>query len=196
MIYIISNEKNSYELLTYDHDSSPDYSLFFEGTKLDGLGAPLNYQVNKKSDIQKLKQFHLIRSTGPDLVSDSLRKVIEQIAPSEVEFLDVCIRYKDEPINGFSCINPLEKIPCVDMEQSEYKQTNFDPANPDFSFYYTLLLPEFPSSMQIARCAEQPTLIVGGEKVKAACIAANLKGLTFCRAVDLTPHNRTACERI
>lgn len=75
MIHIVSNEKNSYDLLTYDHDSSADYSAFFEGAALGGSGGSLNYQVNKKSDIRKLRHFHLIRSTGPDLVSNELRTI-------------------------------------------------------------------------------------------------------------------------
>jgi hypothetical protein len=181
MMHIISNEKDSYGLLTYDHDSFVDYSLFFESTRLKGIDGSLNCQVNKKSNVQKMKQFHLIRSTGPDVVSRRLREVIELAVPSEVEFLDVRIQYNGEDIDGFSCITPLEKLPCIDMEESEYKLTNFDPANPSYTFYYTLLLPELASGAQIVRCAEQPTLIVVGEKIKAACAAAGLKGLNFCR---------------
>lgn len=196
MVYILSNERSSYDLVTYDHENSLDHRLFFDAFPLGDVNGSLNYVLNRKADIQRIKQFHVIRSTGPDLVSNKLRAIIEQVAPFEAEFFDVRVRYKDQYIDGFSCINPLEKASCVNMERSEYQRTNFDPFRPDYTFYYTVLLPELPLRAQILRCAEQPTLIVVGEKIKAACVAAKLKRLTFCRAVDITPHNRSLCDRV
>lgn len=196
MVYILSNERSSYDLVTYDHENSLDYRLFFDAMPLGRIDGPLSYVLNRKADLPRIKQFHLIRSTGPDLVSNQLRAIIEQAAPLEAEFFDVRIRYKDELIEGFSCINPLDKVSCVNMERSEYKRTSFDPLRPGYTFYYTVLLPELASRAQIVRCAEQPTLIVVGEKIKAACVAAKLKRVTFCRTVDLTPHNRSLCDRV
>lgn len=196
MVYILSNERSSHDLVTYDHESSLDYRLFFDGAPLKGRGGSLNYVLNRKADLHRIKQYHLLRSTGPDLVSNRLRAIIEQVAPFEAEFFDVRIRYKEEYIGGFSCINPVQKASCLNMERSEYKQTNVDPAQPDYTFYYTVLLPALPSPAQIVRCAEQPTLIVVGEQIKARCVAAKLKRLTFCRAVDMTPNDRSLCDRV
>lgn len=196
MIYILSEEKNNFDILKYDHDNSVDYSLFLEGMSLKGGERPLVYTINKKSGIQKLKNLHTVNSTGPKLVSNDLRRVLEEIAPSEVEFFEASITYNDQKIEGFSVINVLSKVDCVDLEKSEYKLMNFDPGNPDYMFYYTVLRDDFPNEMNVALCNEQARQIIVGEKIKNACIEADLKGLVFYRTLDMTYENRTVCEKI
>src|SRR5258708_21742697 len=82
------------------------------------------------------------------------------------------------------------------MEKSEYRQTNFDPNDPKYMFFYTVFLEQTDPEAQVARCTEQSTLLIVGEKIKNACSENKLAGLVFYRAHDMTYNNRTVCEKI
>ncbi|MBF5012707.1 imm11 family protein [Burkholderia pseudomultivorans] len=196
MIYFVAPTKATHGILSYDHAKSVDYSLFLEGVSLRSITAPMVFNVKKDSDLKKLSKLHFIRSTGPDLVSRHLREVIESVAPSEVEFFDASIEFGDQKIGGFSCLNALWKLPCIDMEASEYELANFDPNSPEYTFQYLVLRDRTDPPVQVARCEEQPRKLVVGDAIKAACISNGLTGLDFCRAEDLTYKDRTICESI
>ncbi len=196
MIYQVSTSVNTYEMVEYDHKLSAPYDLFFEGTSLAGMALDLHYTIKKKGDVDKLAKVHYVESTGPDLVSDALRAVIERVAPGQAEFFDARVSFKDSDIRGFSVMNLTHKVPCVDMEKSEYKVTNFDPHNPTYRFLYTVLRDCFEDDLDIVRSQERPRGMVVGDALKTACFDANLQGLLFYRAVDMTHGDRTICEKI
>ncbi|NTZ88157.1 hypothetical protein FCJ61_35515 [Burkholderia metallica] len=196
MIYFFTPAKATHGILSYDHAKSVDYSFFLEGVSLKSISAPIIFNVKKESDLKRLSKLHFIRSTGPDLVSQRLREVIEGVAPSEVEFFDVSIKFDDRKVEGFSCLNVLWKLPCIDMEASEYELANFDPNNPEYTFQYMVLRDQTDPPVQVARCEEQPRKLIVGDAIKAACISNSLTGLDFCRAEDLTYKDRTICESI
>lgn len=194
MSYIISTEENTYNIVDYLHDISTDFSLFNEGISLDGLDCTLKYKAKNKTSFNKIKNCHMLSTTGPDLVSRQLRNVLESEIPTEVEFFDAEITYGNEMLDGFSVINPIVKIDCCDMDKSEYELTNFDPNHPTYMFLYTVVLDDMPDGANIVRCNEQPNLIVISDKVKSAILNAGLKGIKFYRALDQTYGNRTICE--
>lgn len=196
MIYLLNGKENGFDLLRYDHEHSIDYSIFMECTSLQGINIPLIYNISKKKGVSKIKKSHYIDLNGPTLVSHQLRQVIEQIAPNEAEFFEASIAYQDQKIDGFSAINLLYATECVDLDKSEFRLTNFDPSNPTYSFYYTVLQENPPSEKNIFRCNETKDIVIN-EKIKNACQEANLKGLCFRKAIDMTPGNRrTICEEI
>ncbi|CNC70176.1 imm11 family protein [Yersinia similis] len=194
MSYIISIQENTYNMLDYIHDKSIDSSLFNEGISLKGIDGDLIYKAKSKASFNKIKKLHILSNTGPELVSRDLRNIIESSVPAEVEFFDADIIYENERLDGFSVINPVVKINCCDMEKSEYQLTNFDPNNPTYMFLYTELLNEIPGDFNIVRCAEQPASIVVNDKIKLAILNSGLKGIRFCKAIDMTYKERTVCE--
>ncbi|MEJ7807445.1 MAG: DUF1629 domain-containing protein [Telluria sp.] len=196
MIYKLSTATNTHGMVEYDHKLSAPYDLFFEGTPLAGMALDLRYTVKKKSDVEKLAKAHLVQSTGPDLVSDALRAVIERVAPAQAEFFDVSLSFKESEIRGFSAVNLVHKVACVDLEESEYEVTNFDPHDPDYLFLYTVLRDSFESDLDIVRCQEHSPGIVVSDALKTECFNAKLQGLVFYRSVDMTHGNRTICEKI
>ncbi len=195
MIYQVSTSMNTFGMVEYDHQNSAPYDLFYEGTSLAGMALDLRYTVKKKSAVDKLAKAHLVQSTGPDLVSDALRAVIERVAPAQAQFFDVRMSFKDGDIPGFSAMNLTHKVSCVDLEKSEYDVTNFDPHDPTYMFLYTVLRDSFESDLDIVRCQEKSTSIVVNDTLKTACVEAKLHGLLFYRAVDMTHGNRTICDR-
>lgn len=194
MSYIISVEENTYNMVDYLHDISTDFSLFNEGISLSGLDCILKYKAKNKSSFNKIKNCHMLSTTGPDLVSQQLRNILEIEIPTEVEFFDAEIIYENEILGGFSVINPIVKIDCCDMDKSEYELTNFVLSHPTYMFLYTVVLDDMPDGANIVRCNEQPNLIVISDKVKSAILNAGLKGIKFFRSLDLTYGNRTICE--
>lgn len=193
MAYILSATTNTNSLLTYDHDASEDHRSFLAGEPVLGCG-DIEYRINKKSQIKTISKSHVIASTGPTLFSRELRTLIERLAPDEVEFFDAKLSFEDQTVEGFSAVNPLSMLGCVDMEKSEFKLMNFDPANPEYMFYYQVLLAEIPTGALIATCKEHPRQIIVGPSIKEACQSAGLQGLRFCRALDITPQDRSVCE--
>ncbi len=196
MIHIISVENNTYNMLEYLHDESFDYSYFNEGISLKGVKCNLVYQAKSKSAFNKLKHLHLISSTGPDLVSREFRCFLEKNVPDEVEFFDAAIVFGEQKLDGFSAINPVVKINCCDMVKSEFQLMNFDPNNPVYMFLYTVLLDEIPYGLNIVRCAENPNLIVVSDKIKNLFVECGLKGMKFCKSIDITPKGRSDCDII
>ena len=187
---------NTFDMVEYDHKLSAPYDLFFEGTSLAGMALDLRYTLKKKSDVDKIAKAHLVYSTGPDLVSDALRAVIERVAPAQAEFFDIRMSFKDSEIRGFSAMNLVHKESCVDLEKSEYRVTNFDPHNPEYRFLYTVFRDSFESDLDIVRCQEKPSSIVVSDALKTACFDEKLHGLEFYRAVDMTHGDRSICEKI
>lgn len=195
-MYSLSERKNSYGIVKFDHDCF-DYSLFDEPASLKGrINKPLIYTIAKQTNVKKISGFHLIESTGPELVSNALRQVIEHIAPREVEFFDVDISFEGERIEGFNCIHPLRVIEAMDMDKSEYEVCAFDPNNPDYTFSYLVLKDEIEWEPSFARCQEFPPWLLVNEEIKKACFAAKLKGLVFSRAIDMTHGDRGVNEVI
>ncbi|MEJ7807446.1 MAG: DUF1629 domain-containing protein [Telluria sp.] len=187
---------NTFGMVEYDHQNSATFDLFYEGTSLAGMALDLRYTVKKKSDVDKLAKAHLVQTTGPDLVSDALRAVIERVAPAQAEFFDIRMSFKDSDIRGFSAVNLVHKASCVDLEKSEYRVTNFDPHNPEYRFLYTVFRDSFESDLDIVRCQEKSSSLVVSDALKTACFNAKLHGLQFYRAVDMTHGDRTICEKI
>lgn len=194
MSYMMISEKNTYNLLQYDHTESEEPSIFNEGISLAGLKPILRYKAKHRSAFEKIKNLHLLQCAGPDLVSTELRKILEKAAPQEVEFFEAKILFENAELDEFYAINITNKLNCCNMQESEYDITNFDPNDPCYLFVYTVLLEDTPNNLSIVRCREQPTSIVINDTLKKTLKNEKLPGLTFCRSLDLTPKNRSNCE--
>ncbi len=196
MGYTFATRENTYGFVKYDYARSADYKLFLAGASIGTITKPLVYAVTGRSAMAKIRRNHLLKSVGAVLVSDELRAVLEKLAIDDVEFFPAEIRDGSTLVNGFSAMNVSKKRPCIDMDQSEYQQTNFDPAKPTYSFTFYKIDPDQPSGCKIALAQYFPELIVVDETVKAACFDAKLKGLAFASAVDLTHGKRGIVEYV
>lgn len=196
MPHALLPKDNTFNMLSYSHETSSDYSLFSEGFSLKGLDINLEYKAKSVASLKKIKKQNLILSTGPELVSQPLRKILEELAPTEVEFFDAKISFGDITLHDYSAINILHKRPCCNMEKSEYEITNFDPSSPAYMFLYTVLKDSVPENLNIARCSEQPTLIIINNKLKEHCLDKKLKNISFCSEIDITHKDRSICETV
>lgn len=196
--YIISTTKNTNDWVEYINDISIDYNEFLQGKLFSETELPLYYNVQKKTDIDKVKKALILESSGPELISKRLKEILE-LTTKNVQFFEVDLYCGEEKIEGFYALNLPYKINCVDLENSEYRLTNFDPKNPNYMFYYMKLKEDIfneDSKYDIVRCKEMHRTIIISERIKKILIESNLKGLQFSDSIDLTPQDRTVYEKI
>ncbi len=196
--YIISTTKNTNNLVTYNNEISIDYKEFLQGKTFLETELPLFYTVQKKADLNKVKKALILESSGPELISKRLKEILE-VNTKNVQFFEVELYCEEEKIEGFYAINLPYKINCVNLEDSEYRLTNFDPNNPNYMFYYMKLKEDIfsnDSNYDIVRCKEMHRTIIISEKMKQILYEANLKGLQFSDSIDITPQERTVYEKI
>ena len=195
MHYILGSSRNSYGLAEYRHELSADYRSFLQGERIGPLAQPLVYRVSDSAR-RTLAKCHIVQSTGPHLVSDALRGALERAVPDGLDFFEVESEGGGQVLAGFQAINIPRRAPCFDLDRSEYKLTNFDPAEPTYRFYFQVLSEEKCADFEMAIPTEMPVLIVVGDAVKRECVAAGLRGLVFKTCVDLTPQGRTVLEEL
>jgi len=196
--YILSTTKNTNDWVVYEDDISTDYKEFLKGQYFTEKELPLFYNIPKKSNLNKVKSEIILESSGPKLVNKVLKELLEANTDS-LQFFDVELYCENERIEGFFALNVPNKLPCVDIDQSEYRLMNFDVNNPDYMFYYMKLKDDIfreESSMDITLCKEMDLYIVISEKIKKVLFSANLKGLQFSDSIDITPQGRTNYEKI
>lgn len=196
--YILGTTKNTNDWVIYENDISTDYKEFLKGQYFYEEELPLFYTIPKKSNLNKIKSAIILESSGPKLVNKILKEVLEANTDA-VQFFNVELYCENEKIEGFFALNVPNKIPCVDIEKSEYRLMNFDANNPDYMFYYMKLKDDIftkESNFDITLCKEMPRDIVVNEKIKKVLFDANLKGLQFSDNIDITPQERTIYEKI
>jgi hypothetical protein len=189
---------NTNDWAVYDNDISIDYKEFFKGSSFNESELPLYYSIQKKANLNKVRKALILESTGPELIRKSLKDILE-VSVIGTQFFEVELYYCEDKIEGFYALNLLHKINCVDIENSEYRLTNFDTNRPSYLFYYMKLKDDIfndNTDYDIVRCKEMPRNIVVSERLKDILIKADLKGLQFSDSVDMTPQRRTVYERI
>lgn len=192
MLYAVGNTVNTFRLVEFDHRSSTDHMTFQEGRSLSNDAVVLKYSVAKKSAYDRLRRIHFVESTGPQLASSRLREALqEEESRGEVEFFDVEIESEHGTLDDLFAMNVTHRVACTDMSRSEAEQTNFDPENPSYDFDYQVLSSEFDSDLRIATCDEMLLLTVIDETLLARFSRANLTGLVFSSAIDMTPLERS-----
>ncbi len=191
-MYFLDTKCDLYGVVEYDYKRSLDYSLFSMGISLQGIDGNIFYNIKKRNFFESVKSQHFIKGLGPALVSKRFREVIELSAPGEVEFFKAILLLDSKEIEGFYVINSPAKINCCDMDKSEWKLTNFDPLEPEYMFYYRVVLDGALEGANFVRCAQSNTFVVS-EKIKDICINFGLTGIQFCTSIDLTHADRTIC---
>ena len=192
MIYLVSDKVSSFGWLNYSDNNVLDADDFYQGYRVGNSGAVVQFQLSAKCSVKKLNARHVIYSVaGPILVSGAFREIIERHASDGVEFLPVAIEADSPGISEFWALNPLRIEECVDMDRSEFRQTNFDMSNPCYSFDYMVMRDAWEYDAQIVICAEARNRWVVSQSIAEACVQANLKGLVFYSALDMTYGDRT-----
>ena len=196
--YTLGTAVNTNDWVVYDNDISVGYEEFLKGQYIREDKPPLFYNVHKKSYYNRVKSAVMLESSGALLVSRRFKELLNANTKG-VQFFDVEFYCGNERVDGFYAMNVMRKIPCLDMENSEYRRTNFDDNNPEYMFYYMKLKNNIFNEevdADIVICKEMPRYLIVSERLKDALVEAKLKGLKFSSDIDMTPQNRTRYEII
>lgn len=197
MIHLVTESVSTYGRLDYAADNALAREDFWNDVSLKSFTGTLRYRLKRTSGRAWIERRHIIESAaGPTLVSDAFRATIERVAGPAAEFIPAEIDCDGERLTRFSAINLIWREPCIDLAASEYRPANFDPANPRYTFDDAVLRPDWEAPTSIAVCAEMPGTMAVREALKQACFEDGLRGLVFCRALDMTHGNRTVETRI
>ena len=195
--YILTTTQNTSDWVVYNNDISVDYQEFLKGQSFQEKELPLVYNVQNKSKLKKIKSAIMLESSGPELVSKRFKEVLEANTDN-IQFFEVELYCGCEKIEEFYAMNLLHKIKCIDVNNSEFRLTNFDVDNPNYMFYYMKLRNDIfrNNNVDIVRCEEMCRYLVVSEKIKKVMFDANLKGLQFSDSIDITPKGRAVYEKI
>lgn len=180
MNYILSTTYNSNGLIKYLNHISTDYKLFLRGVHLEREEVNLNFSVIEDISKEKLLKFPIIESSGPILINKTIKEILEK-ETSFVQFFPVTLSIGNESISDFYAINIMAKIKCIDMNLSEFKPINFDVNNPQYMFYYIVLMDNPLNNLKITICKEMSRYIVINDDIKNNLIENKIRGLKFVR---------------
>ena len=152
----------------YDEDVSPDRFLLRKGRRLkaDEFDKPaiITFRSTKKnmSEYDCLPNSSLI-----PLVNQRIRKVLEDLAPDDVQFLDAKVMCIDGELEGYQLVNAMHTIVGIDHEKSVY--TKMKLANRIRGFSYLTYKPSCMGTHHIARDQEYlGNLLVSAEVKRIA----------------------------
>ena len=184
-------------MVTYNHNDSIDYHLFYEGNFLSSLELPIIFHTTQRQ-LKKLQSAVLINSSGPILINEKLKEVFE-LYVNDIQFFNTELICRNQQVQGFYAINVLRKKSCIDIEKSEFRIMNFDKENPQYLFYFMKLKDDIFSEenkKDIIICKEMPRYLVVSEYIKNIIHDSGIRGIKFSESIDITPQNRSVYEII
>ena len=127
-----------------------------------------------------------VKNTGYILVSDALKKVLEEMVTNRVEYVPVrIINHKGRVASeDYFVVNPLDLCDAIDFEQSDVEWNSIDPNV--LSDCYELVLHEdrIPSDYTLFRLKHFPTEVLLRRDVVERLEAEGFTGLRFIEVED------------
>jgi hypothetical protein len=115
------------------------------------------------------------------IVSEKLKRVLEEKSGAQLEFLPVHIRdHKNRLIpEPYFIVNPLGTVECVDRERSKFRNSAIRP-DQVFRFYRLALdTAKIPSEAKLFRLKEQTDLIIVRQDLADDILIAGCDGMIF-----------------
>jgi hypothetical protein len=121
MVYLwkIPNEYPEKLIGEYDRANSPDRFMFKKGELLpEDIGTPI---LKFDASIAELKELDDLANTAMvPVISDRLARVLVDIAPSDIQLIDVSVNATDGNIEDYKLLNIVNKVIGIDKSQSEF----------------------------------------------------------------------------
>jgi len=106
--------------LEYDSENYPDALLFKEGKLIDLNNLPTIYlNADSSASIKNLLSYDCLFSSGPELISERLAKILAPKENEMVQLVPVRIKHKKNIYEGFYIVNFLVIKKSFDMEKCE-----------------------------------------------------------------------------
>jgi len=166
MIYLWKLGGNYPEKLLglYDHKQSPDRFLLYKGQVLSPpeFDRPGIFRFNVSKGLLSCYD-NLINTTRVPLVNERLRRILDELAPGDLQYLDTKIICSDGVLINYKLVNVTRTIVGIDKERSIYSLYE----NGDFKrFQYIKYKSGCMGPYNIARDEEKKlNLLVSGKLV-------------------------------
>ena len=172
----------------YDEKKSPDRFLLFRGRKLskDEFGKPATVEFEVSRNIMS-KYDCLPNTSSIPLVNESIRNILNEIAPNEVQFLDAKLICTDGELDGYQFVNPVHMFKGIDHGRSKLDISENKRTGPFIiGFYYLEYLSGCMEPYHIARDEEYHMNLLISEKIKQAFdkVKPKLKGIRLVKPED------------
>ncbi|HCU05305.1 MAG TPA: hypothetical protein DIC51_03225 [Coxiellaceae bacterium] len=167
-LWEIIQENFSQKLLgKYDEDASPDRFLLRKGRRLlpDEFDKPaiVVFEGSKKT----MSKYDCLPNTSSiPLVNYRIRKILEDLAPDDVQFLDAKVICTDGELDGYQLLNATHTIVGIDFEKSKYKKIPMPRNGFIYSWKYLTYKPGCMGVHHIARDQEYIGNLLVSETVK------------------------------
>lgn len=159
--------REQYAFLEQETKGLAEPWLLGEGTRLgDGFPSDARYPISKKKPGMKLDDF-IANKFGQLFVSERARQVLAR-EPVDIEWLSVTLLDKKDSVVDapYFIANVVGRVDCVDLAQSEYERSSFEPE--EFLTVRRLVLDmsRIPAAASLFRIEEQPgTFIIRSDLV-------------------------------
>ncbi|MEK4424949.1 imm11 family protein [Solibacillus sp. FSL K6-1523] len=167
-VYFSYSEKNTFD------------EFDFEEGNVYPLNDKLFYEVDKFDSY--LKKYDILPTMEGELVSLKLKQLIERLG-SDCQFIPaVIISAESGEINeSFFVMNVLNVVPCLDMEESEYRPLIKSLPNGPINLISVKYVPNSLNGHHIVRMKECIENIVVDDIFIKACKEEKVKGIMFVK---------------
>lgn len=152
------------------------------------LSSPLIYRdaENSSASFERLITYDVLNTVcGGLLVSERMRKVIEDSFPNEVQFFDAIFYYKGKVCHTYSAMNIHKHIECYDMEKSIYF---ISPVDKSYEFEKRVLitspLEEYGIDYNVVRCSFDDEIVVS-EEFRKVIKTNKFNCMSFVKELDV-----------
>ena len=181
MYYVldISEKYPDSHWLNYDHQNSPDHLLFKSGKKVTDPLSEIKFTLNGANHLNSLQKFDVLFSDGPILFSSKLACLVDEISPNDVQFFPALIKTEEKDLIGYKVANIINAVPCIDLQNSDYRPLLRSHPNGPLKFKRYEFLPNSLGTHNIVRAKEKLETIVASEQFRIACKENKIFGFDF-----------------
>ena len=180
MIYLWKNPERYSEkyVAEYFQDEIVDRYIFEDGKKLtkEDINGEVIFKCNNK--LEQICKFDEIINVCPfPIVNTKIIGILNEIAPSHVQFFDVRIECLDGLLTNYKILNVTSLVKGIDHELSVLEKLD---GYPDIiGFKYIEYNHDCLGKLDIARDAEYLSMIVVSEKIKQRFKEDGIKSTRF-----------------
>lgn len=152
------------------------------------ISSPLVYRDAENSTVSfdRLITYDVLNTVyGGQVVSERIRRVIEEHFPNEVQFFDAIFYYKGKMCNSYSAMNIHNHIECYDMEKSIYSISPVDKSS-EFEKRTLIASPleEYGINYNIVRCSFDNQIVVS-EMFRKVIKANKFNCMSFAKELEI-----------
>lgn len=167
MIYLWAIPENfkDCDIGSYDYDNSPDRFVLLDGRNIEPSEftsiATVNFEVQKK----RVLNFDCLPNSGNcPLVNKRVKKILENLAPNDIQFFPVKCVCSDGELDSYYYVNITHLFAGIDHEKSIY--TKMKTVDAIAGFKYLTYKPGCLGTYHLARDREYSVNLLVSEAVK------------------------------